>query len=69
MARIICSICGRKVTRNRTAHLVKAHGLDARYKGAVREYYLCPEELGLPRELVDGVPEGGVLPLQKMQYR
>jgi len=32
-------------------------------KGAVREHYLRPEELGLPVGLVDGVPEGMVLPL------
>jgi len=63
MARIICSICGRKVTAHRTSHLIKVHGIDARYKGAVREYFLRPEELGLPEGLVDGVPEGGVLPL------
>jgi len=43
--RCICRICGKKVTENRTRHL-KEHGIDADYKGAIKEYFLTAEEVG-----------------------
>jgi hypothetical protein len=42
--RSICRLCGKKVTENRTAHL-RSHGIDADFKGAVKEYFLSPEEV------------------------
>jgi len=57
MAREICRLCGRKVVNNRSAHLRGCHGVDT-FKGAVREYYLKPEELGIPVQEFESVPEG-----------
>jgi len=45
MPRNICRICHKVITENRTKHL-KEHGIDADYKGAVKEYFLTPEEAG-----------------------
>jgi hypothetical protein len=41
--RSVCRICRKTVTENRTAHL-RSHGIDASFKGAVKEYFLAPEE-------------------------
>jgi hypothetical protein len=38
--RNICRLCGRKITEGRTRHLKEVHGIDADYKGAVKEYFL-----------------------------
>jgi len=39
MARTKCRICGEIVTEGRSSHLRQAHGIDSRYKGAVKEYF------------------------------
>ncbi|MDH7607699.1 MAG: hypothetical protein QHH12_08120 [Candidatus Bathyarchaeota archaeon] len=57
MAREICRLCRRKVIHNRSSHLRREHGI-ATFKGAVREYYLTPEDLGIPRREFDALPEG-----------
>ena len=54
----ICSKCKRKITRNRTAHLKEVHGIDADFKGAVKMYFLRPEEVGLTKEEFDKMAEG-----------
>ena len=41
--RYICRICKQEVTENRTAHL-RSHGIDAGFKGAVKQYFLSPDE-------------------------
>ena len=45
----VCCLCGRKITANRSSHLRKVHGIDS-YKGAIKEYFLRPEEVGLSEE-------------------
>ena len=42
--RSICRLCGEKVTENRTRHLKEVHGIDANWKGAVKEYFLKESE-------------------------
>ena len=56
----ICRLCApmRKVTINRSAHLRQEHGIES-YKGAVEEYFVRPEELGLTQAKFDSIPEGG----------
>jgi hypothetical protein len=41
MAKEICKLCGKKVTatEGRSQHLRKVHGIDSRWKGAVRYYF------------------------------
>lgn len=41
--REICRICGRIVRENRTSHL-KEHGIEADFKGAIKQYFLTSEE-------------------------
>ena len=57
MAREICRLCWRKITQHRSAHLKRVHGI-APYKGAVKEYFLRPEDLGIPTREFEALPEG-----------
>jgi len=57
MGRYICRLCGRKVTVNRSSHLRWEHGIDG-YKGAVKEYFLSPLDLGIPLKKFEEFPEG-----------
>jgi len=57
MAREICRVCKRKITRNRSAHLRREHGI-ATFKGAVAEYFLRPEDVGIPVREFEKLPEG-----------
>ena len=34
-----CRLCG-SIPKNRSAHLRDVHGIDSRYKGAVKEYFV-----------------------------
>ncbi|MEM2368408.1 MAG: hypothetical protein QXQ50_09285 [Candidatus Bathyarchaeia archaeon] len=55
--RAICRICMRKITENRTSHL-KRHGIDSDYKGAIVDYFLTPQELGISELEFQRIPEG-----------
>ncbi len=55
--RAICRICKKKITQNRSSHL-RRHGIDT-FKGAVAEYFLTPQELGLSESEFNAIPEGG----------
>lgn len=57
MARAICIKCRRKITANRSSHLRKEHGIDT-YKGAVADYFLTPEQLGLTADEFEQIKEG-----------
>jgi len=35
-----CRLCGEKVADNRSAHLRDTHGIDSRYKGAIKQYFV-----------------------------
>lgn len=41
MARTKCRLCGKivGVDEGRSSHLRQTHGIDSRYKGAVKDYY------------------------------
>lgn len=52
----ICRLCNRKITEHRSSHLRNKHGVDT-YHGAVAEYFLTPEELGISREEFERMPE------------
>ena len=58
MAREICRLCWTKVTVNRSSHLGKEHGIDSSFKGAVAEYFLRPEDLGIPQRNFELLTEG-----------
>ncbi|HDM32102.1 MAG TPA: hypothetical protein ENG32_01930 [bacterium] len=53
----ICRICGRKITRNRTSHLKREHGIQP-YKGCVRDYFDTPEEHNITAEEWERIGEG-----------
>ena len=53
----ICRLCMRKITVHRSAHLRREHGV-ATHKGAVKEYFLRPEDLGIPTREFESLPEG-----------
>jgi len=56
MARVICRLCGQRVTEGRSSHLKHVHGI-APYKGAVKEYFLTPEEADPPEGIeLDRLP-------------
>jgi len=57
LAREICRLCMRKITRNRSSHLRREHGI-ATFKGAVAEYFHRPEDLGIPQREFEALPEG-----------
>jgi len=57
VARDICRLCYCKITVNRSSHLRRSHGIDT-FKGMVKEYFLRPEELGIPIEEFERLPEG-----------
>lgn len=59
--RCICRLCGEIHRDFRSAHLRDKHGIDSSYKGAVKDYFLEPEEVGLSREMVKIMPEGSVV--------
>ena len=35
-----CRLCGETIKANRSKHLRDVHGIDSRYKGAVKEYFV-----------------------------
>jgi len=57
MGRYICRLCWKKVTKNRSSHLRWEHGIDT-FKGAVKEYYLEPQEFGIPLKEFERLSEG-----------
>jgi len=57
MAKEICRLCWAKITSNRSSHLRREHGI-ATFPGAVNEYFLEPEDLGIPRATFEALPEG-----------
>jgi hypothetical protein len=58
VGRHICRLCWKKISENRSSHLRRIHGVDARGFGAVQEYFLRPEDLNIPIEEFERLPEG-----------
>jgi len=56
----ICRLCGRKITVGRSSHLRIKHGI-VTGKGAVKDYFLTPEEVGISRSFFEEAPEGMVV--------
>jgi len=57
VAREICRLCYRKITSHRSRHLRWEHGIDT-FRGAVAEYFLRPQDLGIPQREFEALPEG-----------
>ena len=63
--RCICRVCNRLITGWRSSHLKQAHGIDTSGKGAVKEYFLTPEEYGISWNELANVQEGDVVPRKR----